>query len=244
MQSWAPQAVARLEAVRRDFDRSGLTRVVRSAATEVWRANRDRFQPDELFDDNLTLSLLSSRNLANRLIYDLDDSPRWRPQGISASRDNGSFVLHLKNVRVQIVKAPHGCGREPDFATDFAWTKSEIRTDAGSRNVIAVQTYAEPTLWDTPPSTPVEAFNRCRDVFVIWAAELSSGLTGGWLGLPSGGLGRGPWLGVTKLWWDEVDPAARRDPANFPTGRDDVRSNKMPVPIVKLKPVREDRRVQ
>ena len=44
---------------------------------------------------------------------------------------------------------------------------------------------------------------RCRDVFLVWTGEASTGLTAGWLGLPC--EGDRPWLAVQRLWWDESD---------------------------------------
>jgi hypothetical protein len=244
MDVWSAQAAARLEAIRRDLDSTGLTNALKTAATEVWHANRDRFEPDELFDDNLTLSFLSSRNLANRVRNEIDKGPEWRTQECSTTRNNGTLVVRLKTVQIQIVKAPHSCGRGPNFLADFTWTKSESRSAAAARNDAAFSAYTQPTLWDETSTTSVNGFARCSDVFVIWAADLSSGLTAGWLGLPSVRTDRLPWLGVTPLWWDDVDPAARREPAISPTDRREETTNLIPVPSLRLKPSREDRQAQ
>ncbi len=45
----------------------------------------------------------------------------------------------------------------------------------------------------------------CADVFLIWAAELTSTRTLGWLGLPT--LGDHPWMGVIDLWSDDDSDA-------------------------------------
>lgn len=237
------QAAARLEVIRRDLGSTGLTSALRNATAEVWHANRDRFEPDELFDDNLTLSFLSSRNLVNRLRSQIDQDPRWRTQGCTTTRHNGTVVLRQKAIQIQMVKAPYSCGRQPNFSTDFSWTKSDSRSAAAARNDAALSASTQPTLWETEPTPSDSQFARCNDVFVVWAADLSSGLTAGWLGLPSISTDCLPWLGIAPLWWDDPSSAAHTE-STMPAKHRHQGTNAIPVPSLRLKPKREDRQAR
>ena len=116
MDVWSTQAASRLDVIRRDLDSTGLIGALRTATTEVWHANRDRFEPDELFDDNLTLSFVSSRNLANRLRSEIDTNPQWRTRECTATRNNGTLVLKHKAVQIQLVKSPHSLRPRTEFS--------------------------------------------------------------------------------------------------------------------------------
>jgi len=69
---------------------------------------------------------------------------------------------------------------------------------------------------------------------VLWAAELETGLTAGWLGLPT--VGADSWLAVSPLWWDR--PAVDDTVTTAPDVAKHALSGELPVPSLKLKPRR------
>lgn len=222
----------------RDYmNETGLMSLIRHAAVDVWRANRDRHEPDELYDDAFTLSVVSTRNLANRLFEQISSDKGWPAKGVSVLRQSSTTVVGLRGVDLRFVKAPHRTGRRPNFDTDFDWARSEFRFAAAMRNRAA---YHPPparadhaSLFEIEQADAPEAAARCRDAFVVWAAELESGLTAGWLGLPTTSADR--WLAVLPLWWDEQRiSAAANDILPNDAGRD-PRGSAPPVPDIRLK---------
>ncbi|SDZ10353.1 hypothetical protein SAMN05216215_104678 [Saccharopolyspora shandongensis] len=156
-----------------------------------------------------------------------------------ASRDRAT-VLHSSGVDIRLVKAPHSAGRRPSFVGDFDWDDTEARRAAANRNSAA---YApaprQPgmdALFEVEYPGAEQAVLACRDVFIVWGAELDSGLTAGWLGLPA--MNANHWLAVTQLWWDEPTPGQATIIGIEPRPNDDSTFGHRPVPApsIKLKP--------
>ncbi|MBB5791606.1 hypothetical protein [Jiangella mangrovi] len=244
MGTWDPFAAERLASIGDELHRIGLVDLAREAIADVWRANTARHEPEELFDDSFTLGVTSTRNLANRLAAYVRDDPRWRATGAYASREYGATVLHTSGLEVRMVKAPSTAGRHPDFIADFDWQSGEMRHAAAARNRAA---YGPPprdpsmaTLFELELPDAATAVQGCRDVFLAWGADLASGLTAGWLGLPTTSAAR--WLAVTRLWWDEPIGSGRVDSDDRLTTHDapGFEDKPAPVPTITLKPrVRE-----
>lgn len=231
--------MARLEAIQEALAKRGLTDFVREVAIDVWRANRARYEPDELFDDSFTLSVLSSRNLANRLSATIRADGAWRAAGVSATRDFTATVLKVDGIDVRLIKTPYSSGRRPNFVADFDWTASESRLAAAARNRERYsppvrQPEMDPLFEMESPDTP-QACVSCRDAFLVWCADLTSGLTAGWLGLPTTSPNR--WLAVSPLWWDEpaMTAASIRDDQHRADGAS-FEARTVPVPSITLKP--------
>lgn len=109
MMHWDPHGAARLEEMQHSLVDRGLVALVREAAADVWRANRARHEPEELFDDIFTLSVLSSRNLANRLYSSIREDEALTGVGVWATRDFTATVIHVDGVDVRLVKnSPFG----------------------------------------------------------------------------------------------------------------------------------------
>lgn len=183
----------------------GLDVLVQEAVKEVWRANRARHEPEELFDDAFTLSTVSSRNLANRLFATVNRDIGLRRAGVSATRDFMAIVLHVDAFDIRLVKTPYLAARKPNFVSSFDWKDSESRLAAAARNHKA---YSPPVrkpemspLFEMEQLNASETVRECRDAFLVWGAEYESELTAGWLGLPTTTPDR--WLAVAPLWWDE-----------------------------------------
>lgn len=240
MATWDPHATHRLESIGAELRRNGLVDLVREAITDVWRANRARYEPDELFDDSFTLGVTSTRNLANRVYAYVRDDARWRATGAHAGREYGTTVLHVGGLELRLVKARSTAGRHPDFVADFDWRDGEMRQAAAARNRAAYGTAARDPfmapLFEVDQPDAATAVLGCRDVFLAWGADLPSGLTAGWLGLPTTTASR--WLAVTPLWWDEAAGSEHTGGGDrLATGdRPAFGDRPAPVPAIALRP--------
>lgn len=210
MMSWDPHGAERLEEMQQAVVAVGLDALVHEAVEDVWRANRARHEPEELFDDAFTLSLLSTRNLANRLFATVNGDGTLRRAGVSATRDFMATVLHVEGLDIRLVKTPHLAARKPNFISSFDWTESKSKLAAARRNH---EVYAPPVrrpemspLFEIEHPDAAETVRGCKDAFLVWGAEYESGLTAGWLGIPTTAQDR--WLAVAPLWWDEPRPHA------------------------------------
>lgn len=145
---------------------------------------------------------------------------------------------------VRLVKAPFRSGRRPNFEVDFDWSDSEGRQAAALRNHAAYNPpsrnpQAEP-LFGFPLPNAADAVTQCREVFLVWGAELRTGLTAGWLGLPTASGQR--WIAVTPVWWDEP-PAQDSSTSGEGPGSYDGSTfgdKPAPVPALALKPRRQE----
>ncbi|MFJ2757372.1 hypothetical protein ACIO3S_17345 [Nocardioides sp. NPDC087217] len=125
-----------------------------------------------------------------------------------AETESGILVVRVEGYRLRVVKAPIESGITPDFQADFDWSASLSRAAAAQRNQsVYYPMRGDGTLpYETDPRPAhLRQVEKCRDVFLIWAAELTSTRTLGWLGLPS--LGDLPWMGVIELWRDDDETA-------------------------------------
>lgn len=243
MLSWDPHGVRRLDEMQQTLRASGVTDLIHDAVIDVWRANRARHEPEELFDDTFTLSMLSSRNLANRLFATINGSSSWRRAGVTASRDFAATVVHVDHVDLRLVKTPHSAARTPNFVADFDWTDSDSRLAAATRNQNA---YSPPPrrpemapLFDMEPPNASSAVLACRDAFLVWGADLSAGLTAGWVGIPT--TSRERWLAVAPVWWDEASSnAADRSVVTDAPQSSGFEDRPVPVPSLTLKTRRDE----
>lgn len=239
MESWDPDGVARLESIRDMLGEVGLTDFLREEIGAVWTANRDRHEPEELYDDSWTLASQSSRNLANRILARVQGDDRWRSAGVSASKEHNATVLHLPGCEIRMVKAPARAGRRPGFASDFEWS-SGARLDAATRNHAVYAAMAPmlgmASLFEVEQPDGVHPVHACRDVFAVWAGDLTSGLTAGWFGLPTTGPDR--WIAVVPAWWDEPNPGSvsTDEVTPQPDSGPSFGSGVAPTPSVTLKP--------
>jgi hypothetical protein len=198
-----PAVHAHLEAVRALYDEAGAIVYIQDVVTRTWFANRRRWSPRRHFDDTNTLGYQTSRNVNNRIsrtIETSDVSPN-----VHAQTELGVVILGLAGYRLRVVKAPIESGLTPNLDTDFDWSTSATRETAARRN--SNNYYPLPVdelaleFEDDPRPRHRRQVEFCRDLFLLWAAELGSDRTAGWLGLPR--FGDAPWMGVVDLWLDE-----------------------------------------
>lgn len=244
MTLWDPNGQTHLDSLQSSLAELGLIEFVRTAAVEVWRINRERYEPDEAYDDTFTLSILSSRNLSNRVLAEAPNREHLQASGVFVDKVFGSTLIHTPRADVRLVKAPHRSGRRPNFESDFDWADSEGRHAAAMRNF---DTYAPPPrdpqvepLFELELPNAAESVAQCREVFLVWGADLKDGLTAGWLGLPTTDARR--WIAVTPVWWDEPQIRNSSTTSTEP-GSDDGSTfgdRPAPVPSIALKPQRQE----
>jgi hypothetical protein len=199
-----PAVLARLEQVRLLYADAGAIEYVQDVVREAWRVNRRRWAPEKHFDDKNTLGYLTSRNV-NNCIYQTIETSGVSPSVVPET-EPGVVILGLGGFRLRVVKAPIESGLKPDFENDFDWSPSATRVSAARRNSNNYYPFAadEWTLdfEGDPRPRHLRQVEVCRELFLVWAAELTSDRTAGWLGLPQ--LGDWPWMGVIELWFDEA----------------------------------------
>lgn len=238
MTSWDPVASERLNEAVEAFTDKGFVKLAQEAAADTWRANRERYEPEVLFDDATTLGLQSSRNFSNRMLSYLASEKRLSHSDVSAVREQGAVVVKAAGFDLRFVKAPMSSGRQPDFDTDFDWSVSATRRSAAVRNARSYtapprESNMDPLFLLVHPEA-VKQVRQCSDVFLIWGGDMESGLTGGWLGLPT--VSATSWLAVRQVWWDEDGRAIAASPSTSLSGMDIAfRDAEVQMPVLRLK---------
>lgn len=243
-------AEAALEQAVEAVTTCGLTERLHSLVTGVWQVNLDRYEPEELGDDTQTLGNMCARNIANRaeglvLGNREREVERWDFEGLSSARPHGALRLDYAGRHFHIMKAPMRDGRRPQWEKFDPWTRSsEVREDAARANTMALSGYrtAAPGQDALPAATlpldfPVKEVHLPHFVFV-WAADLNSRGTSGWLGVPS--LGELSFAAVSPLWSDPDDYVPGGTRRSVPTGPNyDERGTDAPTLTLKLRPGHE-----
>ncbi|MFH5208605.1 hypothetical protein ACHIPZ_10395 [Antrihabitans sp. NCIMB 15449] len=231
-----------LEATAEACSVSGLTDAWRTLIQDVYSANLDRYEPDELGDTPLTLGIQCSDNLKTRAIrrFALEDNEptdrHWHIDGLHVSSPGNTLTFSLGSTRVVTMKTPFSAGRTPLWDHIGDWEQdSQIRLSIATENsrVLAYQTHPTSAFTLFPHSG---CPGVVRNYMLLWAGEPDSPSTAGWLGIPV--LGDSAFIARKQLWWDEV-------PTQIPTK---TRSNRGPhfderraaAPEVTLKQRRRD----
>lgn len=200
-------AASAAQAAADRWNSTGLTRHMASLVREVWTTNLERFEPDELGDNARTLGFQCSENLCarteRRIRGDEHEAVHWNLPGLTVSRPNGAMRICVGGDRVFLMKAPMEVSRQPRWDA-MSWDgESATRQALAERNSRALGGFS------TPAEGQGELFGLgAEDAYVdsylmVWAGEISSGLTAGWLTIPI--LGELPFAAVTPLWWDEIE---------------------------------------
>jgi len=223
-----PAAEAALEKAVDAVTTCGLTEHLHRLVTEAWHANLARYEPDELGDDPQTLGNTCARNIANRaegLVLGNRESEveRWDVEGLSASRPHGALRLDYAGRHFHIMKAPMRHGRRPQWAKFDPWTRSsDVREDAARANTTALHGYRTAAPGQEPlPAAILPLPSAAAEVHLphfvfVWAADIDSPGTSGWLGVPS--LGEQPFAAVHPLWSDPDDYLPGGTRRSAPTG--------------------------
>ena len=237
-----PQASAQtaLEEAAEVVTAAGLVTRLRTVVAEVWQANLARYEPDELGDDAQTLGGTCARNIANRVERlvransEFETQP-WEVSGLTVARPSGALRLEYFGRHFHIMKSPMVHGRSPKWDAFPHWnTSSDVREEAARANTRALSGFRTAAPGQTPLTgwpASYEAVALPHFVFV-WAAELTSPATSGWLGVPC--LGEQPFVAIRALWSDPENGGPSGIRRSLPTGPsfDELDSE---VPNLKLK---------
>lgn len=211
---------------------SGFLDVVREEARQLWRANCERHEPEQLFDDSATLGFTASRNVNNAVrerVHEDDVAP-------SHLDEFGVRVYDVGGYAVRLFKSSGSAGRKPRLQSDFVWKNRESRMAAARRNDRFRRPLEVPgheALFDLPPD-PQSDVALLNDVFIVWGGDIESRLTAGWAGLPT--ARDGSWAAVERIWWDTelLTPNSRTLPG-YTDAAARFGSQTVPTPLVTLR---------
>ncbi len=227
-----------LDAARALWDDTGLTEGMRDLVREVWTTNLERHEPEELGDSARTLGFLCYENLSARIERRIVGHPleatRWGIDGLRVARPQGSLRVELASHNYYVMKAPMGAGLQPDWGSLVSWdVETQTRADIAVRNSRSLggfiaSAWGQDELFDhSLPQGAVDSF------LFVWAGEIVSGLTAGWLTVPV--LGDTPFAAVESLWRDDEGDVYKGARRPSPAGPNfDERES--PTPALRLKP--------
>lgn len=236
MRLWDEAARQHLESLALTLAESGLVDLVERSARVTFRTNLDRHEPQELFDSSGTLGFLSSVNLTGRLMSMLRAYGTDPLDGVEATMVNNTLEIFCGGATVHIIKAPSSPRREPSWSS-FAWSERPTRYDAARRNWNSyraphVEAGIEPMFG--APGVSGTGLEACTDVFLVWSGDEKTGLTAGWLGLPT--VDPGTWLAVRQLWWDQPEaPKIGADIADEATTGAGFLTRRPATPVISLR---------
>jgi hypothetical protein len=156
---------------------------------QVWRADLDRYEPEAMGDDAMSLGMQASRNLCNLAVRQLDGVP-----GVVA-RDRRTLEIIYDGRMLHTGKAPSDA---PDWNVQtIDWAESDVRDRAAAANTAAYQSRAGTLFqdWDPLPGQQVDP-EALLHLHLTWQG-LADGTTRTWLGFPQ--LGLRPWYAVTAI---------------------------------------------
>ncbi|GAA4397046.1 hypothetical protein GCM10023153_20540 [Ornithinibacter aureus] len=243
----APKAAATaLDEALELVDNAGLAARLNALVTDVWQVNLARYEPDELGDDLQTLGGTCAKNIANRVARlvrgssDYEAEP-WDLPGLSVARPNGALRLDFAGRCFYIMKSPTAHGRSPRWDALPQWTtSSEVREEAARANTMALAGHRTAAPGQDPLLYLPFSYGppQVRHFVFVWAAEIDSPATCGWLGVPS--LGDQPFAAVRQLWVDPEGAVATGIRRTAPTGPNfNERSSGLPALRLKPRPGRE-----
>ncbi|HEX2895994.1 MAG TPA: hypothetical protein VHO29_18460 [Marmoricola sp.] len=214
-ESAARQALADTVELLRE---TGLLSAVRELHREVWATNLDRYEPDELGDTPRSLGLLCHENFTARAVRrhqcsELEPKAHhWNIAGLDVSTPSGVLTFQIGNRRIVGMKVPPSERRTPCWDRFAVWdNESNTRLQIAKENSKTLGDYRTPS----PGQGELADFHRelgrtpgqVRDFLYVWAGELASPLTAGWLTVPV--LGEQPFVAVAPLWHDRDDDRNR-----------------------------------
>lgn len=208
--AWDSAAARRLDSIVTRLRTEGVAGALAADAHRVWQFNLKRYEPTEIGDTPQSLGFTCAANLREQILQ--RSAAGGFAETVRVSEPDGSLLVRVGDVGVQVMKAPPSRERLPRWSA-FSWAEADSRARwrAAGRNSLAYLPVesdqdgrahplgsAETPLWG--PSA--DASTLC-DAIVVWSADHDSRLTAGWVGLPS--AESPPWFAVASLWWDEDD---------------------------------------
>lgn len=225
---------------------SGLLDAVRDLQREVWAANVDRYEPDELGDTARSLGLLTFENFTTRAVRrhahdDREPQDRhWRIDDLRVTTPNGVLTLEIGSIRIVGMKVPPTERRAPRWDRFVDWdSQSNTRLEIAQENSKVLGGFKTPDPGQGVLADFHVELGRKPDVvrnfLYVWAGEFSSPLTSAWLTVPA--LGGHPFAAVAPLWHDRDGdlPGDVRRSKRGPDGPS-FDQKRAPEPSISLKP--------
>ena len=215
--------------VAEEWEEAGVLDVLCDLVRRIWRADLDRYQPDTMGDDPMSLGVQASRNLCNLAVRELRDVP-------------GVLAQNKKTLEVAYGGRVLHAGKAPSDSLDWDvnhldWAESDVRESAATANSAAYQSTAG-TLFEDWGALEGQRVNPAalRHLHLTWQGFPDGG-TRTWLGFPQ--LGLRPWYAVllvddARLAGSEHDPATAAEQPDFDAlGEPDVQVIRRPRPAKK-----------
>ena len=190
-----------LAQVAAQWSGAGVLDVLCDLVKQVWRADLDRYEPETMGDDAMSLGMQASRNLCNLAVKRLQGVP-----GVRARAPRTLEITFADRV-LHVSKAPSDSLTWDVHTVD--WDDSEVRESAAAANSAAYQSRTGTLFedWDPLPGQQIEPA-ALRHLHLTWQG-FADGTTRTWLGFPQ--LGLRPWYAVMMI--DDESSAAAVDPA-------------------------------
>lgn len=249
---WDTAAAGRLDLQVQQLRTCGLLDVLQETIAKVWRANLGRHEPSELGDTAQSLGFTSWVNVAQLVVRHYANLTPQESEGVRAALISSTLMIRVRDIRVQVMKAPPSSSRTPDW-NQFTWLEadSQVRFRAAQNNIASYNPvtsdqdgraqslqpdHGPSMLWDAP-SDPA---GLC-DLVLVWSGEFGTALTAGWLGMPC--LGTPPWFAVAPLWVDEGDQRipSSDDVVPHPGDEDNFADRPEPALVLGLKTVPDEK---
>jgi hypothetical protein len=171
-----------------DWWSRGPLAVIHELVGEVWRANVDRYQPEERGDDALSLGIQSARNICNLAVRRCQGMPRVRAFG------GPTLTVHFDGRVLHLGKATPEQSRDWNVQS-VDWSRSDVRNLAAELNSQAYQPLGD-TLFDGL-LPEVGAASALRHLHLAWQGFVDDATSRVWVGFPQ--AGPRPWFAVLSL---------------------------------------------
>lgn len=172
-----------------EWTTGGVLGVLCALVGRVWRADLDRYEPELMGDDAMSLGLQASRNLCNLAVRELQDVP-------------GVVAVDRRTLEITYAGRVLHTGKAPSDAPDWDvntvdWAESEVRDRAAAANTAAYQSLVGTLFedWDSLPGQNGDPAALLH-LHLTWQG-LADGRTRTWLGFPQ--LGLSPWYAVLRI---------------------------------------------
>lgn len=239
-------ATQALIAAKETITRAGFVEHLQALVRDVWNSCVDRYEPDELGDTPMSLGIQAVENLKTRALRRAEHDPsepeerHWRIHGLGVSTPQNVLTIHLNQLQLVSMKATLSQGRRPDWTDIPDWHQlSQTRHALALRNSTALGGHfstplGQDPLFNTDPKSRGRSGGAVvRDFMWLWAGDLDTGRTAGWLAVPV--LGEQPFAAIEPLWWDETS-SRQQEVSVTPAAGPGFDQRPQAVPVIALRP--------
>ena len=221
--SWDTRVAAWLDEVTVQLRATGLVELVERTVAAVWERNVERYDAAVAGDTPTSLGIMSAENLRELLLR--EDDEECRDMRILSSHQ--TLTICVGGLSILLMKAADR-RLDPDGPAELDWTStrwdtaSDVRRHAAETNARLyeprVREQAGQLWWPglTSSDGPHHDPTALRHLMIVWAGDVVTSTTSGWLAVPYAGPGvvaATPWLAATVLWHHGLDAVPRpREP--------------------------------